>query len=199
MPKRLEDPAAGLHPVHARVAMLSLAGMSQAAIALFLGSSSEAVGHILRLPKVVQYTTALRATMVTDVRRLARELNEKLEENAVEALEAQIEIMKAAKDECLDPSDADRRWEAGRLAVASAQDILSRTIPKPQIGSTVEHNHRHLHAVVPTGLLEAVKALNGNGHNVAPSDIIDVSEPTPEGSLPDDVEDEDGDGEQPNP
>lgn len=196
MPKKLEDPAAGLHPVHTRVAMLHLAGMSQAAIALFLGSSAEAVGHILRLPKVVQYTTALRATMVNDVRRIAVELNQKLEETAIEALDSQLDIMREAKNECLDPSNPDRRWEAGRLAVASAQDILSRTVPKPQIGTTVEHHHRHLHAVVPQGLLEAVKALDVNGHVVEPSEIIDVSEPslTPDGSMPlldDVVDDED--------
>src|SRR5262245_3326863 len=199
MPKQLEDPAHGLHPIHTRVAMLSLAGMSQSAIALFLGSSSETVGHILRLPKVVQYITALRATMVTDVRRIARELNEKLEENALEALEAQASIMRTARDECLDPTDVDRRWEAGRLAVASAQDILSRTMPKPQTATPVEHSHRHLHVTVPAGLLDAVKALNG--HDVAQDNsIIDVTEPqaTPDGSLPLLEEDDEdaGSGEQ---
>lgn len=177
MPKRLEDPAAGLHPVHVRVAMLHLAGMSQAAIALFLGSSSEAVGHILRLPKVIQYTAALRATMVSDVRRIAQELNTKLEETAIESLDAQLDIMRVAKSECIDPLDPSKRWEAGRLAVASAQDILNRTAPKPQVGQ-VEHNHRHLHMTLPSGLLDAVRALDTNGHVADESSIIDVTEPT---------------------
>lgn len=176
MPKRLEDPAAGLHPVHTRVAMLHCAGMSQAAIALFLGSSSEAVGHILRLPRVIQYTTALRATMVSDVRRVAQEMNEKLEEVAVETLDTQVSIMRTAKNECLDPMDPDRRWEAGRLAVASAQDILSRTVPKPQAGVNVELNHHHTHTVVPAGLLDAVKALDGLVPH-SKNSIIDVTEP----------------------
>jgi hypothetical protein len=164
--------------------------MSQASIALFLGSSSEAVGHILRLPKVIQYTAALRATMVSDVRRVASEMNEKLEEVAVETLDTQVEIMRTAKQECLEPLDPDRRWEAGRLAVASAQDILSRTIPKPQAGQTVEHNHKHLHAVVPAGLLDAVKALDGLIPNT-PNSIIDVTEPNVVPvPLPDDDEEE---------
>lgn len=182
MPKKLEDPAAGLHPVHSRVAMLHLAGMSQAAIALFLGSSSEAVGHILKLPKVLQYTAALRATMISDVRRIAVELNTQLEENALEALETQIDIMRTSKNACLNEFE-ERRWEAGRLAVASAQDILSRTAPKPQIGSTMEHTHKHLHVTLPVGLLDAVKALDINDHMTATSEIIDVTEPTSDGSV----------------
>jgi hypothetical protein len=117
-----------------------------------------------------------------------------LEETAIESLDAQVEIMRSAKAECLDPMDPDRRWEAGRLAVASAQDILNRTAPKPQVGQ-VEHNHRHLHLTVPTGLLDAVKALSPDGESQS-SDIIDVSEPTasPDG-MPLVVED-DGDDER---
>ena len=162
--------------------MLHLAGMSQAAIALFLGSSSEAVGHILRLPKVVQYTAALRATMISDVRRIAVELNTQLEENALEALDTQIEIMRKSKDECIDPINPDKRWEAGRLAVASAQDILNRTAPKPQVGVSVDHTHKHLHVTLPSGLLDAVKALDVNDHMANTSPIIDVTEPTSDGS-----------------
>jgi hypothetical protein len=159
--------------------MLHLAGMSQAAIALFLGSSSEAVGHILKLPKVQQYTAALRATMVTDIRRIAVELNEQLETNAIEALDTQIDIMRTAKNECLDPVNPDKRWEAGRLAVSSAQDILARTIPKPQVASTIDHTHKHLHVTLPAGLLDAVKALDINGHTEQDtSAIIDITEPT---------------------
>jgi hypothetical protein len=195
MPKKLTDPAAGMHPVHTRVAMLHLAGMSQAAIALFLGSSSEAVGHILRLPKVVQYTAALRATMITDVRRIAVELNERLEENALESLDTQIDVMRAAKNECLDPLNPDKRWEAGRLAVASAQDILNRTAPKPQVGASMEHTHRHLHVTLPVGLLDAVRSLDINEHMTQTSAIVDVTEPTSEGSVVV-VEDEEVDDRQ---
>jgi hypothetical protein len=126
--------------------------------------------------------------MVSDVRRVASEMNEKLEEVAVETLDTQVEIMRTAKQECLDPVDPNRRWEAGRLAVASAQDILSRTIPKPQADQTVEH--RHLHAVVPAGLLDAVKALDGLVPNTSNS-IIDVTEPNVVPvPLPDDDEEE---------
>lgn len=158
--------------------MLHLAGMSDGAIALFLGTSNDVVCAIRRMPKVLQYITGIRATMVTDVRRIADELNQKLEDVAGEALDAQIDVMRAAKNECLDPTDSDRRWEAGRLAVASAQDIISRTKPKPQANVAVEHNHRHLHAKVPDGFLEAVRQLDTNGHTASP--IIDVSEPTNE-------------------
>jgi hypothetical protein len=74
--------------------------------------------------------------------------------------------------------DPDRRWEAGRLAVASAQDILSRTIPKPQSGQQVEHSHQHVHVQVPAELLNAVKALPTNGfHEHEANKIIDISEP----------------------
>jgi hypothetical protein len=173
--KRLTDPASGMHPVHTRIAMLHLAGMNHQAIALFLGTSGEVVGNILKMPKVQQYTAGLRATMVSDVRRIANELNEKLETTAVEALDAQLDIMRVAKDECLDPSDSARRWEAGRLAVASAQDILSRTVPKPQADGHVEHHHSHLHAKVPEGFLDAVRQLDSNGHTS--SSIIDITEP----------------------
>lgn len=128
--------------------------------------------------------------MINDIRRIAVELNTQLEENALEALDTQIEIMRTSKSECLDPINPDKRWEAGRLAVASAQDILSRTAPKPQVGG-VEHTHKHLHVTLPAGLLDAVKALGSNSeHNQPTSEIIDVTEPTSEGSV---VVDEDAD------
>jgi hypothetical protein len=121
--------------------------------------------------------------MISDVRRIAVELNEQLEENALESLDTQIEIMRTAKNECLDPVNPDKRWEAGRLAVASAQDILNRTAPKPQVGNQIEHMHKHLHVTLPAGLLDAVKALDVNGHTAETSPIIDVTEPTSDGSM----------------
>jgi hypothetical protein len=168
--------------------MLHLAGMSQGAIALFLGTSNDVICAVLRMPKVQQYVTGLRATMTNDIRRIAAELNQTLENSANEALTAEIDIMRAAKNECLDPSNDDRRWEAGRLAVASAQDILSRTMPKPQPDQKVEHNHRHLHAKVPEGFLDAVRQLDTNGHTS--SAIIDVTEPGTAIEIPLDTDDE---------
>lgn len=153
-PGELVDQAAGLQPTHTRVAMLRVAGMTNAAIARYMDLTTGRVTQILEKPNVQKYILQITATFATDLVPTAKEVNQEIARSSLRAAKVVEEIMEDMHERD-DPMSK-------RVALSSAQDILDRAGHKP--ATKIEGKVAHGVAILPEQLelaAQVAKELNG--------------------------------------
>lgn len=150
----LVDQAAGLRPEHTRIAMLRVAGMTNAAIARYMDFTSVRVSQILEMPRVQKYILQITATFATDLVPTAKEVNQEIARSSLRAAKVVEEIMEQMHERD-DP-------RSKSVALSSAQDILDRAGHKP--ATKIEGKVAHGVAILPEQLelaAQVAKELNG--------------------------------------
>lgn len=140
-----------LNPSQRRIAMLSVAGMSEGAIAIQLGMAAGQISKVLKQPNVTRYITRISAEMATEIAPVARNITAELETIAGEALSRQVNVMRTLDqvgDDALEKDDLKNGIRAKLGVLATTQDILDRAgkrAPTKTIGAVA-------HIVAPESL-----------------------------------------------
>lgn len=151
MPGRPQgQPNAVLSPLELRIAMMRVAGMSYDSIARFLDQASKTIEYHCNKPRVQAHMLQLQATFVEDLRGPAAQMNDRLNELALKAVEVQASTMEDMNGRRESPGlKQDTQIKAAALAITTAQDILDRAYGKAP--KRIEVESHHTHAIDPAG------------------------------------------------
>lgn len=180
MPGRPQgQPNQTLSPLELRIAMMRVAGMSYDSIARFLDQASKTIEYHCNKPKVQAHMLALQSTFVEDLRGKAEQMNEKLLDLALEAVDVQSATMRDMNGRRESPGlKQDTQIKAAALAVTTAQDILDRAYGKAP--KRIEVESHHTHAIDPAGAELIADALRE-------SEAVDVTPYNPVRALDDGI------------
>jgi hypothetical protein len=177
MPRRLEYRE--LEPIERRVALMRVAGMSEAVVGRFLDTDCMTVSAILKRPHVARFIIALESTFVQDLKESAKHLDNAIMNEANRAFIVEKEVM-----ERLFAKEDDVRAQLG--AATTAQDILDRAgkrAPTKVIGEVLHSVDAealsHVADVLQEALTHKIIDVTGNGNGNKEGDRL-AGEEAPE-------------------
>ena len=164
-----------LTPQESRVALMRVAGASEATIALEIESDTQHVRTILSRPHVAKQITKLSSQFAADAAPVIRNINAEIEAVAADAfdrLRRNVEIFDEVGDNRLAEGDYKNGLRAKLGCVATTQDILDRAgkrAPTKSIGAV-------MHVVAPEQLEKLERIIGDATSAAAPGTTADRRE-----------------------